>query len=65
MSEESLKCADIAIEIPQFGTKHSFNVTVSMGIVLWDHFYKTTRAHKGIAALPQIKFQLQKQDLHL
>jgi len=27
------------IEIPQFGTKHSFNVSVSAGIVLWE-FYK-------------------------
>lgn len=26
---------DSCIEIPQFGTKHSFNVSVSMGIVLW------------------------------
>ena len=25
-----------SIEIPQFGTKHSFNVSVSAGIVLWD-----------------------------
>ena len=29
-----------AIEIPQFGTKHSFNVSVSAGIVLWDIFQK-------------------------
>ncbi len=29
-----------AIEIPQFGTKHSFNVSVSAGIVLWDIFKK-------------------------
>lgn len=29
------KC-DGAIEIPQYGTKHSFNVSVSAGIVLWD-----------------------------
>ena len=50
VSEESLKCADIAIEIPQFGTKHSFNITVSLGIVLWDHFNKTTRAHRGMGA---------------
>lgn len=28
------------IEIPQFGTKHSFNVSVSAGIVLWDLFQK-------------------------
>jgi tRNA G18 (ribose-2'-O)-methylase SpoU len=31
---------DGAIEIPQFGTKHSFNVSVSAGIVLWDIFQK-------------------------
>jgi len=31
---------DGAIEIPQFGTKHSFNVSVSAGIVLWDIFKK-------------------------
>lgn len=29
-----------SIEIPQFGTKHSFNVSVSAGIVLWDIFCK-------------------------
>jgi len=45
-SEESLKCADIAIEIPQFGTKHSFNITISLGIILWDHYVKTTETHK-------------------
>lgn len=28
--------SDTCIEIPQFGTKHSFNVSVSMGIVLWE-----------------------------
>jgi 23S rRNA (guanosine2251-2'-O)-methyltransferase len=27
---------DLCIEIPQFGTKHSFNVSVSMGIALWE-----------------------------
>jgi tRNA G18 (ribose-2'-O)-methylase SpoU len=31
---------DGAIEIPQFGTKHSFNIAVSAGIVLWDLVYK-------------------------
>lgn len=29
-----------SVEIPQFGTKHSFNVSVSAGIVLWDLFQK-------------------------
>lgn len=31
---------DGSIEIPQYGTKHSFNVSVSAGIVLWDLFQK-------------------------
>ena len=31
---------DGAIEIPQYGTKHSFNISVSAGIVLWDLAYK-------------------------
>lgn len=30
--------SDVCIEIPQFGTKHSFNVSVSAGIVLWEVF---------------------------
>ena len=29
---------DIAIEIPQYGTKHSLNVSVSGGIVIWEVF---------------------------
>ena len=29
------KC-DFILEIPQFGTKHSFNLAVSAGIVLWE-----------------------------
>lgn len=33
---------DFSIEIPQFGTKHSFNISVSAGIVLW-HLY-----HQGL-----------------
>ena len=33
------KC-DMSIEIPQYGTKHSFNIAVSAGIVLWDLFTK-------------------------
>ena len=47
VSDEALECADLAIEIPQFGTKHSLNITVSLGMVLWDHLIKTTGAHKG------------------
>ena len=36
VSEEVVKVADYAIEIPQFGTKHSLNVSVSAGIVIWE-----------------------------
>ncbi|MFC2097403.1 RNA methyltransferase [Bacteroidota bacterium] len=28
--------SDFCIEIPQYGTKHSFNISVSVGIVLWE-----------------------------
>lgn len=43
VTEEILKELDTAIEIPQFGTKHSFNVSVSAGIVIWDYFTKTLK----------------------
>lgn len=41
LSEGVLPLLDDCLEIPQFGTKHSFNVAVSAGIVLWDLFMKT------------------------
>ena len=40
VQQEIVDQCDGAIEIPQFGTKHSFNVSVSGGIVLWDIFSK-------------------------
>ena len=40
VSDEVMKVIDACIEIPQFGTKHSFNIVVSAGIVLWDFFTK-------------------------
>ncbi|HUW93864.1 MAG TPA: RNA methyltransferase [Bacteroidales bacterium] len=36
VSQEVIGLSDTCIEIPQFGTKHSFNIAVSIGIVLWD-----------------------------
>ncbi|MGN6639963.1 MAG: RNA methyltransferase [Mucilaginibacter sp.] len=38
VSDEVMQVIDACIEIPQFGTKHSFNIVVSAGIVLWDFF---------------------------
>jgi 23S rRNA (guanosine2251-2'-O)-methyltransferase len=40
VSDEAMNMIDTCIEIPQFGTKHSFNIVVSAGIVLWDFFAK-------------------------
>lgn len=36
VDDDVMEMVDGCIEIPQFGTKHSFNVSVTMGIVLWD-----------------------------
>lgn len=36
VKEALISVADGCIEIPQFGTKHSFNVAISAGIVLWE-----------------------------
>src|SRR5689334_2622105 len=35
VGEEAVKLGDIAIEIPQFGTKHSLNISVCLGIIVW------------------------------
>ncbi len=40
VSQEALELSDTAIEIPQYGTKHSFNVSVSLGIITWDILQK-------------------------
>ena len=38
--QEVVDMGDGCIEIPQFGTKHSLNVSVSIGVVLWDFLVK-------------------------
>lgn len=40
VDEKLLDFCNQVIEIPQFGTKHSFNVSVSTGITLWEIFNK-------------------------
>jgi 23S rRNA (guanosine2251-2'-O)-methyltransferase len=40
VQDEVIAISDGCLEIPQFGTKHSFNVSVSAGIVLWDFVSK-------------------------
>ncbi len=43
IGDEALRSSDNCLEIPQFGTKHSINVSVAVGIVIWDLFMKTGR----------------------
>jgi tRNA G18 (ribose-2'-O)-methylase SpoU len=40
VSEEVIKLTDVALEIPQIGTKHSLNISVCVGIVVWEFFRK-------------------------
>lgn len=40
VSQEAVLACDGVIEIPQLGTKHSLNIAVSAGIVVWDIFRK-------------------------
>lgn len=40
VQQEAVQLCDGAIEIPQLGTKHSLNISVSTGIVIWDLFCK-------------------------
>ena len=43
VSQEVLDVCDGVIEIPQYGTKHSLNIAVSAGIVIWDICTKIRR----------------------
>jgi 23S rRNA (guanosine2251-2'-O)-methyltransferase len=40
VSQEVVNASDLVIEIPQYGTKHSLNISVSVGVVVWDLFIK-------------------------
>jgi 23S rRNA (guanosine2251-2'-O)-methyltransferase len=40
VQQQVVNAADFCIEIPQLGTKHSLNISVTTGIVLWDLFSK-------------------------
>jgi len=44
VDQEIVDNSDGCIEIPQFGTKHSFNIAISVGIVLWEVNKKGTLA---------------------
>jgi len=40
VSQNVVNASDVVIEIPQYGTKHSLNISVSAGVVIWDVFSK-------------------------
>ncbi|MAB49454.1 MAG: RNA methyltransferase [Flavobacteriaceae bacterium] len=40
VAQDIVNASDIVIEIPQYGTKHSLNISVSAGVVIWDVFSK-------------------------
>jgi len=42
IQQDVINNCDYSVEIPQFGTKHSFNISVSAGIVLWEVYKKLT-----------------------
>lgn len=41
--DEIMQVADLVLEIPQFGTKHSLNIAVTTGIICWDFIQKITK----------------------
>ncbi|WP_434037011.1 RNA methyltransferase [Formosa sp. 4Alg 33] len=40
VAQDVVSKSDMVIEIPQFGTKHSLNISVSAGVLIWDVFSK-------------------------
>jgi len=40
VQQSVVSASDTVIEIPQYGTKHSLNIAVSVGVVTWDFFKK-------------------------
>lgn len=40
VSDEVMTMVDECIEVPQFGTKHSLNISVCVGVVVWELFRK-------------------------
>lgn len=40
VSQEVVSASDLVLEIPQYGTKHSLNISVSVGVVVWDLWAK-------------------------
>ncbi len=48
VAQNVVSASDLILEIPQFGTKHSLNISVSCGVVVWDVFAKMKIQKKTI-----------------
>lgn len=55
IQDDVLATVDYALEIPQFGTKHSLNISVCLGIVVWDLFAKGNKNNKETKHDPKPK----------
>ena len=63
VQQEVVNACDGCVEIPQYGTKHSLNVSVTTGIILWEFANKLMKP-TSIFRL-SIKKLLSKQKIHL
>lgn len=43
VAQNVVSASNVVIEIPQYGTKHSLNISVSCGVVVWDLFSKLSK----------------------
>lgn len=46
VAQDVVDASDLVIEIPQYGTKHSLNVSVTAGIILWEALRQALAAEK-------------------
>jgi tRNA G18 (ribose-2'-O)-methylase SpoU len=40
VQQKAVDASDYCIELPQYGTKHSLNVSITAGIVMWEFLNK-------------------------
>lgn len=43
VQQKAIDISDACLEIPQYGTKHSFNISITVGIVLWEMFQRLNK----------------------
>lgn len=43
VNDQIMEKADLVLEVPQYGSKHSLNISVTIGVILWDFVTKLRR----------------------